>query len=348
MKKALALLLAAFMLSMTAFAVPVDSWHLPGDKIEIKADTKDYFVWWDEDPAKKLNSENYSLSKVDWEEGKNLVEKVYFDDEENSLVIKLKENYDLSFDPADAAYESWDDIPYLYGTIRIREKGSSNSFTLNIGFEDTASGEKFVAYIAVGYMEMPLGINDDGDAIFFYGARQEGYGASNPVEGIPDAEQMESILWVVSDESDLQNRAFGQLDWDINDNYNLSGRVYEDERLYLGYDESADKDILKANPDAEFIDFLKFNGRPTFTSNVTLEFYNAEEDDFIYEIKDGKLVTPSRLKWDEDAGVWTLTTRTLGSYVVCEEKLATVVEDISNPDTGMDAVAQIAAALAAI
>ena len=346
MKKALALLLAAFMLSMTAFAVPVSNWHLPGEEIEIKADTSEYNVWWDEEPAKKLNSENYSLSKVDWEEGKNLVEKVYFDDEENSLVIKLKENYDLSFDMADA--ESWDDVPYLYGTIRIREKGTSNSFTLNIGFEDTASGEKFVAYIAVGYMEMPLGINDDGDAIFFYGARQEGYGLSNPDVGIPTAEDMERFLWVVSDESDLQNKAFGQLDWDINDNYNLSGRVYEDERLYLGYDESADKDILKANPDADFIDFLKFNGRPTFTSNVTLEFYNAEENDFIYEIKDGKLVTPSRLKWDEDAGVWTLTTRTLGSYVVCEEKLATVVEEISNPDTGMDAVAQIAAALAAI
>lgn len=346
MKKALALLLAAFMLSMTAFAVPVSYWHLPGDKIEIKADTDEGFVWWDEDPAKKLNSENYSLSKVDWEEGKNLVEKVYFDDEENSLVIKLKENYDLSIDPVES--EGWDDVPYLYGTIRIREKGTSNSFTLNIGSEDSISEEMGGEYIIVGYIEMPLGINDDGDAIFFYGARQDGYGVSNPTEGIPDAEQMESILWVVSDESDLQNKAFGQLDWDINDNYNLSGRVYEDERLYLGYDESADKDILKANPDAEFIDFLKFNGRPTFTSNVTLEFYNAEEDDFIYEIKDGKLVTPSRLKWDEDAGVWTLTTRTLGSYVVCEEKLATVVEEISNPDTGMDAVAQIAAALATI
>ena len=345
MKKALALLLAAFMLSMTAFAVPVSPWHLPGDEIEIKADTDVGFVWWDKDPAKKLNSENYSLSKVDWEEGKNLVEKVYFDDEENSLVIKLKENYDLSFDMAD--FESWD-VPYLYGTIRIREKGTSNSFTLNIGFEGNISNEMVREYIAVGYIEAPLGIDDNGDARFGYSRNEIGYGASNPDVGIPTAEEMEWILWVVSDESDLQNRAFGQLDWDINDNYNLSGRVYEDERLYLGYDESADKDILKANPDAEFIDFLKFNGRPTFTSNVTLEFYNAEEDDFIYEIKDGKLVTPSRLKWDEDAGVWTLTTRTLGSYVVCEEKLATVVEEISNPDTGMDAVAQIAAALAAI
>lgn len=306
MKKVLALVLAVMMLTSLAFATAIE----PGSKIKLGKDATE----WDIAPEKKVNSDNYSISKIDWEEGKKYIDSVSFDDDDNVLVIKVKQNYTLVAD---------DDASF-YGTVKIREKGKSVYHVAEIGTE----ADPYEVY----YAEDDIAITSDRDTLFTYA---------------------EGTLYTVVDDND---KAYGTFEYDFgsDEQYGVSVRVYEDEELFLEISEDADKDILKANADADadYIDFVEWVAAPTFTSNVTLEFYGAEEDDYIYEIKDGKLVTPSRLKWDDDAEVWTLTTRTLGAYVVSDVKLAKAVaeadSDVSNPDTGANDVVGIAGALAVV
>ena len=306
MKKVLALVLAVMMLTSLAFATVI----VPGEKIKLGKDA----TAWDIKPDKKVNSDNYSISKIDWEEGKKYIDSVSFDDDDNVLVIKVKQNYTLVAD---------DDASF-YGTVKIREKGKSVYHVAEIGTE----ADPYEVY----YAEDDIEITSDRDTLFDYA---------------------EGTLYTVTDPED---KAYGTFEYDFgsDEQYGVSVRVYEDEELFLEISEDADKDILKANADADadYIDFVEWVAHPTFTSNVTLEFYGAEEDDYIYEIKDGKLVTPSRLKWDDDAEVWTLTTRTLGAYVVSDVKLAKAVAeadaDVSNPDTGANDVVGIAGALAVV
>ena len=306
MKKVLALVLAVMMLTSLAFATVI----VPGEKIKLGKDA----TAWDIKPDKKVNSDNYSISKIDWEEGKKYIDSVSFDDDDNVLVIKVKQNYTLVAD---------DDASF-YGTVKIREKGKSVYHVATIGTEDDP--------YEVFYDEANIVITEDRDTDYDYA---------------------EDTLYTVTDPED---KAYGTFEYDFgsDEQYGVSVRVYEDEELFLEISEDADKDILKANADADadYIDFVEWVAAPTFTSNVTLEFYGAEEDDYIYEIKDGKLVTPSRLKWDDDAEVWTLTTRTLGAYVVSDIKLANAVAeadaDVSNPDTGANDVVGIAGALAVV
>ena len=59
MKKVLALVLAVMMLTSLAFATVVT----PGEKIKLGKDA----AVWDDAPEKKVNSDNYSISKIDWE-----------------------------------------------------------------------------------------------------------------------------------------------------------------------------------------------------------------------------------------------------------------------------------------
>lgn len=314
MKKVLALVLAVMMLTSLAFATVIE----PGAKIKLGKDAAE----WDVTPEKKVNSDNYSISKIDWEEGKKYIDSVSFDDDDNVLVIKVKQNYTLVAD---------DDASF-YGTVKIREKGKSVYHVATIGTEA-------VPY-EVYYDEANIEITDDRSTVF------------TDADGEP-YDYAEATLYTVTDPED---KAYGTFEYDFgsDEQYGVSVRVYEDEELFLEISEDADKDILKANADADadYIDFVEWVAHPTFTSNVTLEFYGAEEDDYIYEIKDGKLVTPSRLKWDDDAEVWTLTTRTLGAYVVSDVKLANAVAeadaDVSNPDTGANDVVGIAGALAVV
>lgn len=309
MKKILALVLAVAMLCSVAFALDAD--YAPGAKIKLGKDS----YMWEDSPDKKVNSDNYSISKIDWKDGKKYIDSVSFNDDDNQLVVKLKQDYTLDAD-ADASF---------YGTVKIREKGAANYFTASFGEEDDP--------LTIAYDTDVIRLTDDKDALFNYDI---------------------DTIYTVVDDSD-NGVAYGTLEYDFGneEQYGVKVRVYEDEELFLGTDEAANKDILKANADADadYIDFVEWVAHPTFTSNVTVEFYGAEEEDYVYEIKDGKLVVPSKLKWDKDSEVWTLTTRTLGAYVVSDVKLATATAEdatTTNPDTGANDVVGIAGALAVV
>ena len=93
------------------------------------------------------------------------------------------------------------------------------------------------------------------------------------------------------------------------------------------------------------IDFVNFEGKPSFNKTGTLYIY-ADEDSFIYEVtEDGAKAI--KAEWDEDYEAWTFKTRTLKSYAISDVELTekTVTEDKddassttdggkTNPDTG--------------
>ena len=94
------------------------------------------------------------------------------------------------------------------------------------------------------------------------------------------------------------------------------------------------------------IDFVNFEGKPSFNKTGTLYIY-ADEDSFIYEVtEDGAKAI--KAEWDEDYEAWTFKTRTLGAYAISDVELdeKTETEDKkddsssttdggkTNPDTG--------------
>ena len=93
------------------------------------------------------------------------------------------------------------------------------------------------------------------------------------------------------------------------------------------------------------IDFVNFEGKPSFNKTGTLYIY-ADEDSFIYEVtEDGAKAI--KAEWDEDYEAWTFKTRALKSYAISDVELdeKTVTEDKNesskptegdkhNPDTG--------------
>lgn len=136
-------------------------------------------------------------------------------------------------------------------------------------------------------------------------------------------------------------------------------RVYDKEKFYLGYNREPDKDTLLANAESDaLIEFLNFEGAPTFSGTATVTFYGFEDNHHIYELKNGRLVK-TNAKWDNESDSFVLKTRTLGNYVISDKTLRSAsgtVEDDEvdddmdqvNPDTGANDVVGIATALAIV
>ncbi len=309
MKKILASLLAVTMLATTAMAAD----YTPGQKVEFD----ELAPGWSSTstpPEKELHTDNYSITDVKWESGKDLVESVKIDNDENKLVITLKKDYTSTKEKE------------LKGTVKLREKGVSKYHVLSI--EGT-----------VGYNQSEITIDSDGY--------------------IAEFTPSNDVVYTVKAEG---NVPYGTLEFSA-DMAEISVRVYEDEKYYLGFNVDPNRDVLLANADSDAeINFLNFEGTPTFNSTATVNFYETNEDSIIYEIKSGKLVK-SAAKWDEDSGSWVLKTKTLGSYVISDKELKSPAGtsgsgssgsgssnsgSVSNPDTGANDVVGVATALAVV
>ncbi|WP_274952734.1 hypothetical protein [Angelakisella massiliensis] len=153
--------------------------------------------------------------------------------------------------------------------------------------------------------------------------------------------------------------SYGTVSVELGDVAYLEGRVYDGDEVYYGYDEDADTDILKAYPDAEmsFVNIYT-NGFPTA---MDLELY-ANEDEYVYGIKDGKVVDAG-LDWDEDVYAYVGKIRSSASYIISDIELdvsavddttddttddGTATDGVDNPDTGANDVVGVATALAVV
>ena len=96
------------------------------------------------------------------------------------------------------------------------------------------------------------------------------------------------------------------------------------------------------------MDFLTFEGNPSFNKNGTLYIYADDDTGFLYQVVDGELKAIDA-EYDEDYEAWFFKTRTLGTYVLSDKEIENLVitdgdEDASsstttdggkeNPDTG--------------
>lgn len=114
-------------------------------------------------------------------------------------------------------------------------------------------------------------------------------------------------------------------------------------KLLMMFTTDADESIVAANPNAKMA-FLNFNN---IRFNRTGEFaYESEDYEFVYEIKDGKLVTIPTAEYDAADETIYFNTRVLGSYVFSDVELVDAPEapaegetpdvaaPVENPGTG--------------
>lgn len=323
MKKVLALVLAVLMLSTMAFAATAT----PGSSSDADKDSGNYvpgkslkvyeeqIVTSADEKKGPVNSKNYSIGKITYEEGKALVESVKFNDSDDCLVIKLKQDYTQTTDKK------------LAMTVELKGKRVDRDtryadVTVTIGTKDAP---KTVGY---AYDVTTLNITKaDSDLELKSAAAATVY----KVTADDDADPY-GILYLTAADADVETEV----------------RVYEDEKYFLESNTDADKDLLKKYADSEAdITFLNFVGTPTFNSNATTRFYKPD-DTYVYEMKDGKIV--KEVKYNDDEGCFILKSRTLGSYVFSDKKLSVSADTPAdtNPDTGANDVVGIATALAAV
>ena len=339
MKKVLALVLAVMMMATVAFAAGADLSGnavgdtaatpkniLPGGKLKFN-DSGLAIKGYTTDGA--LNSTNYAKPKAKWEDGGKWVESVAFDDANDQVVIKIKQDYTLTTEKK------------LKGTITLKGKRVNKKTypDLEVGIDAT------IGYVlADGKVNTPvIQIDANGDADID--------NSKDPtVTKAFDDDDNDKYLWKVvkGTDADGEDVTYGTLDFEAaDDDVEIEVRVYDGDKLYLYNDVSADSAILKAYADTDAeISFLNFNGTPTFNATATVRFYK-DEDSYIYGVKDGKL-TNVNAKWDDDEGCFILKTRTLGSYVFSDKKLNVAATTPANPDTGANDVVGIASALAAV
>lgn len=370
MKKVLALVLAVMMLATVAFAAVKDdvvnpgdgttgtrNGFMPGEKIKITADgvietvnaaisngtyTDDPYYYdsgWRADPdnrklIKDINSSNYSITSIKYDEGKNLVESVKFNDKEDRVEIKIKQDFDMT--KGKTLKMNFD--------LKGKKVGKTKPDTIHVVITKTINyGLNKNGKDGYGVVNSGIVIVDD-ETVNLPSTPATAGATSLPVGGFEE-EWVYKVQKDANSEYDYGNMEFTTAD----DEVEVEVRVYKDDELYLYNDTDADSDILKAYADTDAdLSFLTFKGAPTFNATATVRIYK-EEDTFVYGVKDGKL-TNINAKWDDDEGCFILKTRTLGGYVFSDKKLNVAAADAStnNPDTGANDVVGIATALAAV
>ena len=280
---------------------------------------------------KDFNSSNYTITAVKYNDGKNLVKSVTFNDKEDRVEIKLNDNFDLT-------KEKKLDMTFV---LKGKKSGKTKPADVRIRIQDGINYKR--EYLPVSLdNELKLGVMDFKE---------------NRVYEIEE-----------SDETDVNDRhaTYGTMEFTsaADDDVDVEVRVYDGERYYLYNNTDADTDVLKKYTDTDAdLTFLNFKGTPTFNATATVRLYKEEGTYFYVNTGDGKLVdingrnaggaldTTSKVKWDEDEGCYILKTRTLGKYVFSDKKLdvsATADTETKNPDTGANDVVGIATALAAV
>ena len=351
MKKVLALVLAVMMMATVAFAADptiggdgvltgIDGNGVnPGGKIIIKASAFQNAAGDDLGTLLRkgdFSSENFTVTTKRFEKGANLVKSVEFDDDENYIAVKLNDNYDL---------KRTDTINLVIKEIKISAKRKVNEdvtknskWTCN---KETIDPAVDTLDYRVGYAIVRVEISDDFDV---HVDKDSGV-----VEDVSASDDSRSVIY--SPNGNLVKfvkgtASYGTANIEFGDVAYASGRVYKDDTVFLKFNEDVNVDLVKKYPDAD-LSFVNFKGAPTFNSNMELEIY-ADEDQYIYEVKDNKIAACS-LKWDDEAYAFTGKVRTLGAYVISDTKLsvdATAAD--GNPDTGANDVVGIATALAAV
>lgn len=90
-------------------------------------------------------------------------------------------------------------------------------------------------------------------------------------------------------------------------------------KLNLAWNTDYEKEFA-AEYDYANIDFVTFEGSPSFNKTGTLYIYADNEDTFLYEVT-ANGAKAIKAEWDEDYEAWRFKTRTLSSYAISDVEL---------------------------
>ena len=303
---------------------------------------------------RSVTTDNYSISRVKYEHGKNLITGVTINDKEERVEVKFKD--DLN----NTGLKDFEVRFTLKGkgkmTLKAGDVARYNDYVKPVqaakaGDKVSLPDVKYVVIGTVGYGKVEVSIGDDQDEEL---ENLENYGVkldSDVIKFVRNTAANKGPGWSKRVAGAFTADAI--LTQEYGDALTLEARVYHNDLMFLDIDYAPDRDIVGrlADSDAD-MDFYSFNSDTkftTFNSNAKLYFNDAEENDFVYQVKDKKLVKVG--SYSEDDGCWVVKTRTLGTYVVSDVELkefeATGSVD-GNPDTGANDVVGIATALAAV
>ena len=278
----------------------------------------------------EVTSKNYTITGTKYTAGRDLVESISFDDKNNQLVIKTKEDYTL---------KQKQDLKVKF-TLKGKGKGGvgdTRPVTINV---DIA--------VNVGNFKLKAPLSQDDDMVLW--AKAIDATTNQPAGGAGFNSILNDNTVVKFEDIDDDNKTsnYGTVVIACADegDTEVTFRGYKGDELFLFNNASANSALLKAYADTDAeISFLNFVANQTLNSTATIRFYK-DEDSHVYVMKDGKLT--NEVKWDDDEGCFVLKTRTLGSYVFSDKALSFTTTSPSNPDTGANDVVGIATALAAV
>ncbi len=323
MRKLIACLLAVVLAAtcmVTAFATA----GLPGDTLEIPL--SDFVVRVSAgvyDPARDFIGEgavigDYTISNGITVPSKSAIEWIKFDDNDN-VVIKFKAIYNAKERD-------------MKGVITLKPK-SATSNPVKPTFEFNLTGSGYTYGFAV--------VDVSGDLVFNY------TNLGSILADFGDAIGTAQISWG----NIPNNNAF------LNDpTFYFEVKVNNQGRMHLDYNANVDKRILNAYPDAD-ITFINFPAYPSFDYTGTAKIFSDDPNLFIYENRDGVLYRVNAT-YDADEESYFWKTRTLGKYVISDQKLTSRTTGasstttntntsggVANPNTGANDMVNVAAAL---
>ena len=299
---------------------------------------------------RSVTTENYTITNLKVPTGRNLGKGVTINDKEERVEVAFVDDlnnttakdFDLSFTlKGKGKMILRDDDVAVYNDFTGKNKEAGDRVTI--------PSVKFTMSGKVGYGKVEVSIGDDTDEEIDDLVNMDVDKSSDVVKfvkgGIAGTSKRIAQAGAYTADAILTE--------EYGDAFTLEARVYHNDVLFFDVDNAPDRDIIGrlADSDAD-MDFYVFNSDTkftTFNSNAKLYFNDADEEDFVYQIKDKKLVKVG--SYSEDDGCWVVKTRTLGAYVVSDVELkefeATGSVD-GNPDTGANDVVGIATALAAV
>ena len=105
------------------------------------------------------------------------------------------------------------------------------------------------------------------------------------------------------------------------------------DKLNMEWNDDFDTDFGKKYEYAN-LEFITFEGKPSFNKTGTLYIYAEDKNTFVYEAtEDGAKAV--KAEWNEDYEAWEIKTRKLTSYVLSDVELdeKTATEESSKPES---------------
>ena len=125
----------------------------------------------------------------------------------------------------------------------------------------------------------------------------------------------------------------GEIDIDFEDVATYTVDVDGQGKLNLAWNTDFDKKFGDMYNYAN-LEFIKFEGEPSFNKNGSLFIYAENKDTFVYEVtEDGAKAV--KAEWNADYDAWEIKTRKLTSYVLSDVELdeKTATEESSKPES---------------